>query len=568
MKPPTALIVALCFVGAVPAQQPSQPTTRAAAQGEPAQPPASAVDPALQIRPEAIRAHLEFLADDLLEGRGTGSRGHELAVNYIRAQCEAAGLRSAGDGGSYFQKVPLVRTTVDERETTFELKANDGTRSLVYGTDFVMLDTHRETEGGGAGELVFVGHGVTAPEQGYDDYAGLDVKGKIAVMLYFQAPAAFPSAVRAYYWARDVKRANAAAHGAIGILYIRSPTEEKRIPWQFLLRELRIGFNSRRWLGPDGRPGGLDDALKVCGILNRSAAEALFAGERTGLGEVFAAEQKGTPPRFAVSKSATLRFRSRHERIESDNVVAVLEGSDPVLKNEYVVYSAHVDHLGIGDPVDGDSIYNGAMDNAGGCAVLLEVARSFAALHERPKRSVIFLFVTGEEAGLLGSDYFACHPTVPAEQIIADINFDGGMSLTPLSDVIAWGAEHSSLQTAVRHAAGQTGFTVSPDPFPEEGFFVRSDQFSFVKKGIPSLMVDAGIKSTEPGVDALAQSKQWMVTVYHSPKDDASQPVHYETSARFARFVFRLGHAVAMTPERPHWNDNDFFGTEFGSGRR
>jgi hypothetical protein len=567
MKSPVALIVATCFVGVVFAQQPSQPAARAAAQGQAAQPPASAAEPTLQIRPEVIRAHLEFLADDLLEGRGTGSRGHKLAVNYIRAQCEAAGLRGAGDGGGYFQKVPLVRTSVDDKETTCELKASDGTRSLGYGTDFVILDTHQETEKGGAGELVFVGYGVTAPEQGYDDYGGLDVRGKIAVMLSFEAPAAFPPAVRAYYSDGDVKRANAVAHGAAGILYIRSPAEEKRFPWQFVLRELRIGFNSKRWLGPDGRPGGLDDTLKVCGVLSRSGAERLFAGERPGLDEVFTAEEKGTPPRSALSKGAAIRFRSRHERIESDNVVAAIEGSDPVLKNEYVIYSTHVDHLGIGDAVNGDSIYNGAMDNASGCAVLLEVARSFGTLRERPKRSVMFLFVTAEEAGLVGSDYFACYPTIPLAQIVADINLDEPTSLTPLSDVIAWGAEHSSLQAEVQRAAQQTGFTVSPDPFPEEGIFVRTDEFSFVKKGIPSLYVDVGVKSTEPGVDALALLKQWLVTVYHSPKDDLSQSIQYETSARFARFAFRLGHAVAMDPERPHWNDNDFFGTKFGSGR-
>jgi metal-dependent hydrolase (beta-lactamase superfamily II) len=550
------------------AQQPNQPAASPVVRGKSAGPLIPGGDPTVQIRPEAIRAHLEFLADDLLEGRGTGSRGHKLAVNYIRAQCEAAGLHGAGDGGGYFQKVLLVRTAVDDKETTLELKGSDGTRSLVYGTDFVILDTHRDTEGGGSGELVFAGDGVTAPEQGYDDYAGLNVKGKIAVMLAFEAPASFAPAVRAYYSDGDVKRANAVAHGAVGVLYISSPTQEKRLPWQFLLRELRIGFNSKRWLGPDGRPGGLDDSLKVCGGFSRSGAEALFAGEKCGLDEVFAATEKGTPPRFALSKSATIRFRSRHEKLESDNVVAVLEGSDPVLKNEYVLYSTHVDHLGIGDTIDGDSIYNGAMDNAGGCAVLLEVARSFDALRERPRRSVVFLFVTGEEAGLLGSDYFACHPTIPLGQIVANINFDGGTSLTPVSDVIAWGAEHSSLQAAVQHAADQTPFTVSPDPFPEEGFFVRSDQFSFVKKGIPAIFVDVGVKSTQPGVDGLAILKQWLVTVYHSPKDDLAQPIQYETSARFAQFVFRLGYAISMDSERPQWNDNDFFGRKFGSVRR
>lgn len=532
------------------------------------QPPGIAVEQApAQIRPQAIRAHLEFLADDLLEGRGTGSRGHKLAVNYIRAQCEAAGLRGAVEGGGYFQKVPLVRTIVDEKQTTLELKAGDNVRRLVYRTDFAMLDTHRETERSASAELVFVGFGVTAPEQGYDDYAGLDVKGKIVVMLGFEAPPSFPSAVRAYYANHDVKRVNAAAHGAVGALYICSPATEQRFPWGFLLRELRMGFNSLRWVEPDGRPGRLDDSLRVFGALSRPGAEALFANEQHRLNEVFAGAEKGTPARFALSKSATIQFQSRHEKVESDNVVALLEGSDPLLRREWVLFSTHVDHLGIGDAVEGDSIYNGAMDNAGGCAVLLEVARTFATSPERPKRSLLFLFVTAEEAGLLGSDYFACHPTIPRGEIVADVNFDGGTSLTPLRDVIAWGAEHSSLGAAVQPAASQEGFSVSPDPFPEEGFFVRSDQFSFVEKGIPSLFVGVGVNSSQPGVDGFANLKRWLVTVYHSPKDDLSQPIHYETSARFAGFLWRLGYAIAADSQRPHWNDNDFFGRKFSAGR-
>jgi hypothetical protein len=532
-----------------------------------------AIDPAVaqgteRIRPEAIRAHIEFLADDLLEGRGTGSRGHKLAENYIRAQCETSGLRGAGEGGGYFQKLPLVRAIVEEKETTFNLKAGENTRSLVYGKDFVMPDTHRDTEGSASGELVYVGYEVTAPEQGYDDYAGLDVKGKIAVMLWFESPPSFDPDVRAYYAGHEFKRANAAAHGAIGAIYVRSPAVETLLPWAGVLRELRIGGFSLRWLQANGRPNGLDDGLKVFPLFNRSGAQALFTNEKFDLDQVFAAAEKGTRQRFALSKSATITFRSRHERFESDNVVALIEGSDPVLKREYVLFSTHVDHLGIGDPVDGDSIYNGAMDNAGGCAVLLEVARSFAASPERPKRSLLFLLVTAEESGLLGSDYFACHPTIPIGQIVADINFYGGTSLTPVSDVIAWGSKHSSLQTIVERAASQTGFTVSPDPFPKEGIFVRSDHFSFVKKGIPSILVNVGVKSTEPGVDALAVFKQWLITIYHSPKDDVSAPIHYETSARFARFLFRLGDAIAMDSERPHWNDNDFFGRKFAPGCR
>jgi Zn-dependent M28 family amino/carboxypeptidase len=224
--------------------------------------------------------------------------------------------------------------------------------------------------------------------------------------------------------------------------------------------------------------------------------------------------------------------------------------------------------LGIGDAVDGDAIYNGATDNAGGCALILEAARAFAALPERPRRSIVFLFVTGEEAGLVGSDYFACHPTVRIQQIVAAINCDMPLWLTPVRDVIAWGAEHSSLEAAVRNAASQTGLTVSPDPFPEWGLFCKSDQFSFVKKGIPAAMVNLGITSTQPGVDARESLERYLTTILHSPKDDANQPISYETGAQLARFLFRLGHGIAMQTERPRWNDNDFFGRKFTSAAR
>lgn len=524
----------------------------------------SAVDEALkQIRPEAIRAHLAFLADDALEGRGTGSRGYELAAKYLRAQLMALGATPVPGHPDYFQTVPLVRTRVDPQATKLELHHRDSVRPLVYGTDYVLLDTHRDAKGGASGRVVFVGYGVTAPEFGHDDYEGLDVKGAIVAYLELEAPATFPPAVRAHYANPDVKRANAARHGAVGAVIVRSPATEARLPWSGLQRELQIGANSLRWLDPDARPGGLDDGLQLMACLNRSGADLLFGGEAHAAADVFAAAEKGRPPRFALTKTVTAQFGARHGRIESVNVMAVLPGSDPTLENEYVVYSTHVDHLGIGPVVDGDAIYNGALDNAAGCAVLLEIVRAFAALPEPPRRSVMFVFVTGEEAGLLGSDYFAHYPPVARDRIVANITFDGGVSLVPVTDVVAWGAEHSTLGGATTRAAAAAGVTLSPDPFPEEGFFVRSDQYSFVKFGIPAVFVSLGFESATPGVDALAVFKKWLVTVYHSPKDDATQAFHYETSARFARFVFLLGRTIAMESQRPAWNQHDFFGKQF-----
>lgn len=533
--------------------------TLAESEAAAAQAPNPSAQDAGPVRAEAIRAHQEFLADDLLEGRGTGTRGHKLAVNYIRAQCQAAGLQPAGDTGGYFQKVPFVRTIVDELRTSLVFRMGDSTNNLVYGKEFAVLDTHRDTEGGAAAGLAFAGYGVTAPELNYDDYAHLDVRGRIVVMFGFEAPPAFPPDVRAYYNSYELKRANAAAHGAVGIIFIASPATEQRFPWAFMEREFRIGLNSLRWLGADGRPGRLNDSLKVFAALSRQGAEAAFAHEKHTLEEVFAGAEKSAPPRFLMTKSAAIHFHSRHERLQSDNVVARLEGLDPVLNREYVVLSSHLDHLGIGDTINGDSIYNGAIDNASGCAVLLELGRAFAAAPQRPKRSLLFLFVTAEECSVLGSDYFACHPTVPITRIVANINFDGITAFGPRSDVIAWGAEHSSFQSAIQPAADKAGMRIGSDPFPEEGFFIRSDQFSFIRQGVPCLFLGLGMQSSQPGADPVAFLKQWMVTVYHSPKDDLLQPFDYETSARFGDFVFHVSQQVATTPEPPHWKKTDFF---------
>jgi Peptidase family M28 len=514
---------------------------------------------------DAIRADVAFLADDALEGRGTGTRGFELAAKYLRTQLIAAGATPVVAGTDYFQHVPLLRTHVDPDATHLTIERGGASTRLLYNTDYLLFDTHRDLSGGASGRVVFVGYGVTAPELHYDDYAGLDVRGAIVAMVEFEAPPAFPATLRAYHSDFDVKRANAMRHGAVGAFFVRSKAEQERFPWTAMLREVQIGFNSLRWVGEDGRPDAIMDSLQVIGDLNAFAAETLFKGEAHELPDILTSIDKGNPPKFALSKRITVAYRAQHETVNAVNIVGEFEGSDPALKNEYVVYSAHADHLGIGPVVDGDAIYNGAMDNAGGCAVLLEVARAFGRLSPRPARSVLFVFVTAEEAGLQGSDYFAHHPVVPRNRLVADINIDGGTTLASVTDLIAWGSEHSSLGSVAERVAKQTGWTLSPDPFPEQGFFVRSDQYSFVKAGIPSLYVDFGFQSAKPGVDVKAIVNKWMVTKYHSPKDDVTQPIQYPDSARLAGFLFGVGDAVAMDPQRPRWNDNDFFESRFAS---
>jgi len=304
--------------------------------------------------------------------------------------------------------------------------------------------------------------------------------------------------------------------------------------------------------------------IKAYAELNRPGAEALFSAEARTLPEVFAAAKAGKLRSFRLNKTVSIQYRARHTPVISMNVVGVLPGSDSTLSNEYVVFTAHLDHLGIGPSVKGDSIYNGALDNAAGSSVMLEVARFFSALPSAPARSVAFVAVCGEEQDLLGSQAFANHSPLPGP-IVANINVDGGAFIVPIRDVVAYGEEHSSLGLLARRAASDLTMELSPDPFPDEGLFVRSDQYSFVRAGIPSLQIDLGFKSEQSGVDPLAEIKKWLVTIYHSPQDDTSQPIHYESSAQFTRFASLLSYYTASLPKAPVWNANDFFVKRFAS---
>ena len=318
-----------------------------------------------------------------------------------------------------------------------------------------------------------------------------------------------------------------------------------------------------RWLDPDGEPADVFPALRGVAILSDSGAARLFEGALSSLDEVLTQAAAGTPPAFDLPVRATLRTVSAHERIESPNVAGLLRGSDERLRDEVVVYSAHLDHLGVGEPVKGDSIHNGALDNASGSAALLEVAGAFAALPRAPRRSVLFLAVTAEEMGLLGSDYFAEYPTVPIERIVANVNIDGLGILYPLREIVPYGAEHSTLDSTVARAAQRLDIALAADPFPQEVFFVRSDQYSFVRRGVPSLFPFIGQRS-DSGIDAPALFREWLATRYHTPQDDLGQPMDLESGARHAQLGFLVGLDVANADERPAWKAGDFFERTFG----
>ena len=471
------------------------------------------------------------------------------------------GLQPGGVDRSYFQRVPLLEIAIDAGKTSMTLIRPSLVQTLKYNSDFIVSGGN-ETQPDLSVEapVVFAGFGVAAPEEKYDDFAGIDVRGKIVAELY-GAPSQFPSAIRAHYGSRERKREMAAAHGAVGMLWLRTPKEEKRSPWDFWVRELR--FPRLRWLDKNGKPSNSNPQVKVVAFINRSGANALFAGAPHTLEDVFAAADQGHPGAFPLPVTVRSHIAGTHTRIDSPNVAAVVRGSD--LGSEYVVYSAHLDHLGIDPAAKGDTIYNGALDNASGSAALLELARAFSQLTPPPRRSVMFLSTTGEERGLLGSDYFAHYPTVPIGSIVADINMDTlDELLCATRDVVAIGAEHSSLGDNVARVAAKTARKISPDPMPEQMAFVRGDQYSFVRQGVPALFPFGGKDSLDPRKDCIQIGEKWLVTVYHSPQDDMNQAFDFPAGARFVQLLFLIGDDVAEQPSRPSWNAGDFFGTTYG----
>ncbi len=521
-------------------------------------PPQQTLD---KITANGIRAHMEFLADDLLEGRGSGTRGYQLAANYVRAQFEQLGLEPAGDNGTYFQQVRLRQVRPVPEHDSFVIKRGDNSVELTFEKDFVMTGDSAREDTSASGAMVFVGYGVTAPDQHYDDYAGVDVKGKIVVAVV-NAPPTFPSAERAFYSDELVKFRNAAAHGAIGCVGIWTGEQSKNTPWPAIIAFTHQPYMN--WLDKNGAPNDYVPEIQVSTLVNEPAAQVLFASAPHTLDAAMASITAGKPLSFPLPGQLSLREGASFTPLESPNIAAVLTGSDPTLKNQYVVMTAHVDHVGIGDAVNGDAIYNGAVDNASGTAALLEIARAFAEGTERPKRSVIFLAVTGEEAGLLGSDFYAHYPTVPISQIVANVNMDGISVLYEFKDIVALGADHSTLVQPVEDVARHLSLEVSPDPMPEENFFIRSDQYSFVKQGVPALSISEGFKTVDPSLDGKKMQVDWIRTRYHTPQDDMQQPLNFKAARLCTQVLFAVGYEIANAPDRPHWNAGDIFGQRFG----
>jgi hypothetical protein len=530
--------------------------------GQAVSPIPSDAKPALQeLQKDSFRAHMAFLADDLLEGRGTGKRGHEIAARYVAAQFEALGLKPAGQDGTYYQRVPLRQITVEPDKCAITFTENGTTTQLKWGDDFFSTGGPLSPEASVEGPVEFVGFGVRTPDGKYDDYAGLDVKGKIVAFL-LGAPPPLPSELQAHLSSTREKLRTAREHGAVGVLFLWTAKDDKRLPWSRVV--IGAGFPSMRWLGSDGTPSDTFPEIKSGAGLSQSATEKLFQHAPKSWADVQRDAEAGKPGSFPLEVFMRIKIVSRHEAITSPNVVAVLPGSDPKLSQEYVVYTAHVDHLGIGQPINGDSIYNGAEDDASGVAALLVIAKAFKSMPHAPGRSIMFLAVTGEEKGLLGSDYFAHFPTVPIQSIAADINMDGASVFYTFKDIVALGAPDSTLGAVVQRDAERLGLEVSPDPEPAQNFFVRADQYSFVRQGVPSVFITEGEQARDPNFNAKKFNDDWHATRYHSPSDDMNQPLDFDAAVEFMQVDFLVGYDIAQDPQRPTWKPGDFFGETFG----
>ncbi|WP_297515039.1 M20/M25/M40 family metallo-hydrolase [uncultured Caulobacter sp.] len=549
------LMIAQPVLAAAPVQPAAKPAAAAKAAPKAAKKAISDFTPS----PDAIKAHMTFLADDAMEGREAGTRGYDIAANYVAAQYALLGLKPAGDNGTYKQRVPLLAYR-PAGEGAMTLTGADGAPvALKYGEDYLPGAQAQAADLSVEAPLVFVGYGIVDPSRGRDDYAGLDVKGKIVVMLS-GAPSSIQTEERAHFSNMNTKRAEAAKRGAVGVISMSSASGEKRRPFAAGIggmKAWRVTWRNAQDVGAIRAPS----APSLVSISQAGAAK-LFAGAPVALDAVMAEAEKpaGAVKGFALPSKVAVTLKTEIEKRESSNVVGMIEGSDPTLKAQTVILSAHLDHIGIRENAKPgeDRINNGALDNASGVATLLEVARGFKNSKVRPKRSIILLCVTGEEKGLIGSDYFANNPTVAKANIAADVNLDMPVLLYPFTDVIAFGADRSTVGEAVKHAGARVGVALSGDPLPEEGLFTRSDHYRFVEQGIPAVFLMTGFQNG--GEKAFTT---FLKTNYHHPGDDLSQPIDYQAAAKFALVNYEIARELANTPARPVWNKGDFFGNTF-----
>jgi len=504
------------------------------------------------ITPEEIGAHLRFLSSDLLEGRAPATRGGRLAEEYIAAQLRTFGVRPGASDTSYFQRVPIDVVKADPK-TVKVTASGKASANLRFPDDVVVWAGSAADASNARGELVFVGYGATAPEYKWDDFKGTDVRGKVLLVLVNDPPASaaepslFGGKAMTYYGRWTYKFEEAERRGAAGMLIVHT-TAAASYPWQVV-----VGSNSvEHRLLP--RPSNAPPPIGVRGWITDSAATALLAQAGLNMATLRKqAESRNFRP-VATGIVMDMSMQNSMQHMAANNVVGVVRGIDPAARDEYVAYSAHWDHLGIGPVVNGDSIYNGAADNASGVATVLAIAHA-AAEGVKPRRSQLFVFVTAEESGLLGSQYFGEHPTVPASKIIAALNMDVVNLNGKVRDLDVMGDNKSSLGPALASLVRSNGITLSPDPSPEAGHFYRSDHFSFAKVGIPAVSIGPGVDYVgRPAGWGQQQADDYTAHRYHQPSDEYRSDFDLSGAAQLGEIVYRFGMALANANTVPTWN--------------
>jgi hypothetical protein len=502
-----------------------------------------------------IREHTRFLSSDLLEGRGVGVRGGDLATEYIATQFALSGLKGAGDGGAFFQKVPLVGV---ETQPSAQLSAAAGGKEVDFRwlEEFVGVSQKQETETRFEGEAVFVGHGISAPEWNWDDFKGMDVKGKVLVLFTNEPPSTdpkfFDGRALTYYGRWTYKYEEALRRGAAGAIIVHT-TPTAGYSWE-------VVRNSWGREEPFVKLAPGEPALAFQGWVTREAGEKLLALAGRTVDELLAASEKRDFRPIPLGVRIRGAMPSKVRQLDTRNVAGIVPGSDPKLKDEVVVFTAHWDHLGIGAPVDGDSIYNGAVDNATGCAILMELARAWAGLAQKPRRTALFLSVTAEEGGLRGSEYYAAHPIYPPAKTALDLNYDAIFPWGRALDIELTGAERTTVLPLAEQVARRLNLAITPDAQPEQGHYFRSDHFSFAHAGIPAFSIGPSTKFAGKPADWGEKAyEDYNAKHYHQPSDEFQEDWDFTALKQAADFGFLLGMEVANQEKLPDWSPGDQF---------
>lgn len=509
-------------------------------------PPVSIDEAVESLDLDAFMTHMSALGDDAMAGRRPGTPGFDSAAAYVEREARALGLDPGGIDGTYRQPISFRQSLVDAGSAAFSVAGTP----LTYVSDFSLSPRVLTSETELTAPMVFAGFGIRAPDLGYDDLEGIDVAGKL-VLVIAGAPDDFASLPRTVLSSAAARDADLIARGALGVIVAQVGSTSAPPS-----RRPRIRFL------PPGDAGTDEEELTVSMNVTERVAAGWLRSAGRDFDDVLSSLRAGVPMSFELGVEGTVRARYLHEAFESSNVLALIPGSDPELADEHLVVTAHLDHIGVGASVIGDSIFNGTLDNASGSAALLTLARALKEM-DAPRRSVLFLWLTAEESGLLGSEYFARFPTV--DHVAANQNMDGVMGMiAAATDVLAFGYEHSNLSEAVDFAVSRTGTPVSPDPTPDQNLFIRSDQYSFVRQGIPAIWVQAGRSSVDPEIDAQGELDRWIVERYHAPKDDNEQPIDMLGVERELENNLFVAWHIANQMGPIEWDDSSFLFQRFG----